>query len=81
MAVTMMSQDLEGSFSNFAAPEESCAISELGRHDTSEVVEFLSARPIHTAYMAGLIRDNGLLSPKSRFVWLAQPGANWKVSR
>ena len=66
MAVTMMSQDLEGSFSNFAAPEESCAISELGRHDTSEVVEFLSARPLHTAYMAGLIRDNGLLSPQNR---------------
>ena len=65
MAVTMMSQDLEGSLSNFAAPEESCAISELGRHDTLEVMEFLSARPLHTAYLAGLIRDNGLLSPQN----------------
>ena len=66
MAVTMMSQDLEVSFSNFAAPEESCVVSELCRQDAPEVIEFLSARPLHTAYMAGLIRDNGLLSPQNR---------------
>jgi hypothetical protein len=66
MAVTMMSQDLEVSFSNFAEPEESCAVSELCHQDTPEVTEFLSARPLHTAYMAGLIRDNGLLSPQNR---------------
>src|ERR1041384_6763651 len=66
MAVTMMSQDLENSFSNFAAPVESCAISELSRADEPEVMELLSARPLHTAFMAGLIRDNGLLSPQNR---------------
>ena len=66
MAVTMMSQDLEDSFSNFAAPMEPCAITELSRADQPEVMEFLSARPLHTAFMAGLIRDNGLLSPQNR---------------
>src|SRR5258705_4253186 len=66
MAVTVMSQDLEGSFSDFAAPAEPCAITELSRADEPEVVEFLSARPLHTAFMAGLIRDNGLLSPQNR---------------
>ncbi len=66
MAVTMMSQDLEDGFSNFATPAESCSISELSRTDQPEVMEFLSARPLHTAFMAGLIRDNGLLSPQNR---------------
>jgi len=66
MAVTMMSQDLEVSFSNFAAPAEQCAITELSKVDEPEVVEFLSARPLHTAFMAGLISDNGLLSPQNR---------------
>lgn len=66
MAVTMMSQDLEDSFSGFAEPPDECAISELGRADQSEVMGFLSARPLHTVFMAGLIRDNGLLSPQNR---------------
>ncbi len=35
------------------------------RH-TTEVLNFLAARPIHTVYMAGLIRDNGLVSPLNR---------------
>lgn len=66
MAVTMMSQDFEDSFSSFTEPQDQCAISELGRADEPEVVGFLSARPLHTVFMAGLIRDNGLLSPQNR---------------
>lgn len=66
MALTLMSQDLEDSFSDFAAPEQPCTIAELCRSHQSEVMEFLSARPLHTAYMAGLIRDNGMLSPHNR---------------
>jgi ribosomal protein S18 acetylase RimI-like enzyme len=30
------------------------------------VIEFLSARPLHTVFMTGLIRDNGMLSPQNR---------------
>lgn len=66
MAVAMMSQDLEDSFSSFAAPAEACAVSELCRADEPAVIDFLSARPLHTAFMIGLIRDNGLLSPRNR---------------
>src|ERR1700752_1958901 len=66
MAVTLMSQDLDDSFSDFAAPEQPCSITELCRSHESEVMELLSARPLHTAYMAGLIRDNGMLSPQNR---------------
>jgi predicted GNAT family acetyltransferase len=32
----------------------------------AEILNFLAARPIHTVYMAGLIRDNGLVSPMNR---------------
>src|ERR1041385_2925787 len=65
MAVTMMSQDLAAR-NGFAEPSQPSNISELGRRDEAEVVEFLSARPLHTVFMMGLIRDNGLLSPQNR---------------
>src|SRR2546423_2382860 len=65
MAVTMMRHDLTN-FSEFAQPSQPCAISELCRRDEAEVIEFLSARPVHTVFMMGLIRDNGLLSPRNR---------------
>jgi predicted GNAT family acetyltransferase len=32
----------------------------------AEALDFLAARPIHTVFMAGLIRDNGLVSPLNR---------------
>jgi predicted GNAT family acetyltransferase len=32
----------------------------------AEVLSFLSARPLHNVYMAGFIRDNGLVSPLNR---------------
>jgi predicted GNAT family acetyltransferase len=65
MAVTMMSQDW-ATRSGFAEAPQPCNIGELARSDESEVIEFLSARPLHTVFMMGLIRDNGLLSPKNR---------------
>jgi ribosomal protein S18 acetylase RimI-like enzyme len=66
MTVTMMSLDLNDSRSDFATLTPECAVSELSRGEQAEVSEFLSARPIHTVYMAGLIRDHGLLSPQNR---------------
>lgn len=67
MAVTMMRQELAATtLDDFGQPPERCVVRELGRADEKEVVEFLSARPIHTVFMAGLIRDNGLLSPHNR---------------
>src|SRR5436190_1567393 len=65
MAVTMMSQDWAAR-SGFAEPSQPCNITELDRSDEAEVVEFLSARPLHTVFMMGLIRDNGMLSPQNR---------------
>src|SRR5438874_1603809 len=34
--------------------------------EREEVLAFLSERPVHTVCMAGLIRDNGLVSPHNR---------------
>src|SRR5215831_9681657 len=65
MAVTMMSQEL-GPRNGFAEPSQPSNISELYRSDEAEVVEFLSARPLHTVFMRGLIHDNGMLSPQNR---------------
>lgn len=39
------------------------ALTEVNR---AETLEFLAARSIHTVYMAGLICDNGLVSPHNR---------------
>jgi len=66
MAVTMMRQDFEATLNDLAESWEPCAISELGRANENEVLEFLAARPTHTVFMSGLIRDNGLLSPHNR---------------
>lgn len=65
MAVTMMSQDMAAR-NGFAEPSQPSNITELDRSDEAEVVEFLSARPLHTVFMMGLIRDNGMLSPQNR---------------
>ena len=37
----------------------------------AEVLEFLSARPIHTVAMMGFIRDNGIVSPLNRGIFYA----------
>lgn len=39
------------------------ALTESHRH---EVLSFLATRPLHTVYMSGLIRDNGIVSPFHR---------------
>lgn len=38
----------------------------LGTGHETEVLDFLSARPVHTVYMAGFIRDNGLVARENR---------------
>src|SRR5690349_18654644 len=66
MAVTMLRQELPTNFTALAETSEPGAIRELVRSDQEEVLEFLSARPVHTVFKAGLIRDNSLVSPQNR---------------
>src|SRR5436190_6904177 len=39
---------------------------EMTDDDRNEVLGFLAERPVHTVCIAGLIRDNGLVSPHNR---------------
>src|SRR6267378_1786420 len=66
MAVTMMRHESAGTFNPFETTLELCTIGELNSRDENEVLDFLGARPIHTVFMAGLVRDNGLVSPDNR---------------
>ncbi len=66
MTVTLMRHESEARMLDVFARDEPCTISELSTADEAEVFEFLSARMIHTVFMASLIRDNGLLSPHNR---------------
>jgi predicted GNAT family acetyltransferase len=66
MAVTMMRHDLARPFAEASEPWQPTSIRELTRSDETDVLQFLAARPIHTVYMAGLIHDNGLISPHNR---------------
>ena len=49
-----------------------------GGHE-AEVLDFLSARPLHTVYMAGFIRDNGLESPLNRGTFYGCRGARGRL--
>ena len=66
MAVTLMRHESIAMLDAFTNKPESCIIEELNRGDEAEALEFLAARPIHTVFMASLIRDNGLISLLNR---------------
>lgn len=66
MAVTVMRHESEVTFNPFRNAPDHCSISELSEQDESEVLDFLALRPLHTVYMASLIRDNGMVSPANR---------------
>lgn len=61
-----MRQESEARSLDAFARDEPCTIVELSGADEAEVFDFLSARTIHTVFMASLIRDNGLVSPHNR---------------
>lgn len=64
MAVTQMRQDVN------AGVEQACGYYAqalpLRETEKSEALSFLAHRPLHTVYMASLIRDNGVESPLNR---------------
>src|SRR2546430_310785 len=64
MAVAIIGDNSTLPQNPFRRLESGCE--ELTRGDEVAVLEFLSARSIHTVYLATLIRDNGLVSPHNR---------------
>ena len=51
--------------------EMTITVIELTDEDRNEVLGFLAERPVHTVCLAGLIRDNGLVSPHNRGTFYA----------
>lgn len=49
-----------------SGPNQSLTVEKLSAERHREVLSFLAARAVHTVFMAGLIRDNGLTSPLNR---------------
>jgi ribosomal protein S18 acetylase RimI-like enzyme len=54
---------------NRTSPEQPLSVGKLNGDDRDEVLSFLAARAVHTVFMAGLIRDNGLVSPLNRGIF------------
>src|SRR5947208_13124662 len=79
MAISMMRQESGAIINTYADASEPCTICELKRGDEIEVLEFLSGRPLHTVFLAGLINDNGLISPQNRGSFYACRGSLGKL--
>ena len=51
---------------DYAPESERWRVRPLAAGQEAETLAFLGVRPVHTVYMAGFIRDNGLVSPLNR---------------
>lgn len=65
MASTMQ-QEFSAGFSTSGSLSDSQCAQPLNDAEASEVLDFLAGRPIHTVFMASLIRDNGVVSSLNR---------------
>ena len=74
MAVTITSQEANYPL-NQVCPDGTPAVA-LREKDKSEALHFLSRRPLHTVYMASLIRDNGVESPLNRGAFYSYRGSH-----
>ncbi len=50
----------------YLLPQEIGAVAKLRNSDFAEVIGFLERRPVHTAYLAGMVRDNSLENELNR---------------
>ena len=80
MSQQQMMQMLMEESAYLPLPDISLAVSELGEPERNEVLGFLAERPIHTVILAGLIRDNGLVSRLNRGVFYACRDAYGRLS-
>ena len=65
MASTMQ-QEFSAGFSTSGSPSDPQCAQPLNDAEAAEVLDFLAGRPIHTVFMASLIRDNGVVSSLNR---------------
>ena len=73
VAVTIMRQEI-GAGEHTCFPDERAL--PLQEREKSEALAFLAQRPLHTVYMASLIRDHGVDSPLNRGGFYSYRGSN-----
>ncbi|MCA1816511.1 MAG: GNAT family N-acetyltransferase [Acidobacteria bacterium] len=67
MAVSVMREEINpATFGAAARAGGALDALPLAEGERDEALEFLAARPVHTVYMASLLRDNGVVSPLNR---------------
>src|SRR2546423_14541052 len=72
MSTSYPLRKIAGTMPQFApANYKALTVQALTNGQEDEVLAFLSARPLHTVFMAGMIRDNGLESPFNRGTFYA----------
>ena len=67
MAVTMMKYESPHGSLQMPFGERTC--NQLQRGEEPEALQFLAERPIHTVFVATLMRDNGAVSPQNRGIF------------
>ena len=65
-SLTQTIQEVMEGNAHLPQPEVTLHVEQLGEAQTTEVVSYLSERPLHTVVMRGMIRDNGLESELNR---------------
>lgn len=66
MSIALMMDDVMACSQYLPKAEVAVEVVELAERDRNEVLAFLVERPVHTVCMAGLVRDNGLVSAHNR---------------
>lgn len=66
MSVAIFIDGVMAESPHLPAPELAATVTELTERDRAEVLALLAERPVHTVGMAGLIRDNGMVSEHHR---------------
>ncbi|MBA3713031.1 MAG: GNAT family N-acetyltransferase [Pyrinomonadaceae bacterium] len=66
MSLSIKSNTVKLAPQMFPATTNSLKVTQATSEHEEEVLAFLAARPIHTVFMTGFIRNNGLVSPLNR---------------
>ncbi len=66
MTLLTLQDKLAATCSSSYVADDALTILPLMEAEEKEALEFLAARPIHTVFMAGFIRDNGIINPLNR---------------
>jgi GNAT superfamily N-acetyltransferase len=66
MSSAILQHEMAAVLQPFSVPERALALLPLVAEDEAETLQFLAARRLHTIFLTGFIRDNGLESPMNR---------------